>query len=105
VEPCLEEGRSELAPVRASVADGANGRKLTGVLEELACLPDGAPARRRGEGALGRASGGLLSPSSRCSGGRARRVVEQNRAWSGSEMAMGRREGKNRLSGAPLIAT
>jgi hypothetical protein len=71
--------------------DGVDGGKLAGTPEELTCLPDGA---------LARPSGGLLGLSSGCSGGRACGAEEQNRAWSGA----GRREGKNRLGGAPLIA-
>jgi hypothetical protein len=90
VEPCPEEGHSELAPVRASMADGADGGKLAGASEELACLPAGAPARRRGEGAPGQPSGGLLGLSSGCSDGMVCRAEEQNKAWSGAEMGAGR---------------
>jgi hypothetical protein len=61
VEPYPEEGHSELASVRASVADGADGGKLAGTSEELACLPAGAPAQRRGEGAPGQRQQGVSS--------------------------------------------
>jgi hypothetical protein len=72
VEPYPEEGHSELAPVRASVADGADGGKLAGASEELACLPAGALARRRGEGAPGQRRQGVSS-----------RGAEQGVEWSG----------------------
>jgi hypothetical protein len=97
VEPCPDEGRSELAPVRASVADEVDGGKLAGAMEELPCLSDGAPTQRRGEVLWG----GPLVASSACH--QCAAVAERGEQKSRTERVVERRGERVKIDSAVLL--